>query len=199
MQILVVSHVPPLRRSLRATLERAQHRTMVAESLDEAVKILSVNLSIDVVISEWNFITGTAMELQIRCNQIDRLADTQQSVAIPHFLVLATPRLNGNISEGRGAVPEIQAFGFTDVYEKPIDHARILSRLESIHRERLRSGKMKADPTEESVGETESKAPAPEVAARLMQLEAEIASLGNSLREQNQVLEQLQMKITTKT
>ena len=44
MQILLVSHVAPLRRSLQATLDRANHRVISVETFDEALKAMSVNL-----------------------------------------------------------------------------------------------------------------------------------------------------------
>lgn len=197
MQVLIVSHVAPLRRSLRATLERAQYRITIAESLDEALKILSVNLSIDVVVTEWNLTTGTAMELQMRCQQLDRLADTLQPIALPHFIVLATPRVNGTQSDGRGIIQEIQKFGFTDILEKPIDHTRILQRLQAIGRERQSVTLPRAN---SAVSETSSTAalPANETHAwseRVHQLEQVIANLTNSIRHHDQMLQEVQLKL----
>jgi|GEM_PF-3724089 len=197
MQVLIVSHVAPLRRALRSTLERAQHRTTVAETLDEALKILSVNLSIDVVLTEWNLTTGTAMELQVRCQQLDRLADTLPSTALPHFIVLATPTVNGTHSEGRGITQEIQKFGFTDILEKPIDHTRVLQRLLAIGRERAVLAK---PPTTSQAAAVSSSmaASAPDSPAwidRVQQLEQIIANLTSSIRNHDLQLQEVQLKL----
>lgn len=195
MQILIVSHVAPIRRSLQSTLERAHYRTLIAESLDEATRILSVNLSIDVVITEWNLMTGTALELQTHCQQLDRLADTSLAVSLPHFVILATPSVDGAQSKGRNLVQEIQKFGFRDVFEKPIDHTRILQRMKSISQERsvkhqaAHSKPMSLEPS--AATEVQS----PVWSERLLQLEEQIANLSHTIRTHDELLQAVQLTL----
>lgn len=195
MQILIVSHVAPIRRSLQSTLERAQYRTLIAESLDEATRILSVNLSIDVVITEWNLMTGTALELQTHCQQLDRLADTSLAVSLPHFVILATPSADGAQSKGRNLVQEIQKFGFRDVFEKPIDHTRILQRMKSISQERsVKHQAANSKPLSlEPSAATEVQSPV--WSERLLQLEEQIANLSHTIRTHDELLQAVQLTL----
>lgn len=199
MQILIVSPVAPLRRSLQVMLERESHRVLQTETIDAAVSQLAANLSVDIVIVEWKLGAGTAMELQRRCHQIDRLADDQRIVPLPNFVVLATPRQGAAQGESRGIVQEIQGFGFRDVFEKPVDRARLAHCLRTIGSERSRMEQVSKP--RKPVETTTAGAPAgmhaaarptsPDSDARLECMASEIADLTNSLKRHDEQISEI--------
>ncbi len=136
MLILIVSPVVPVRQSLRVLFEQERHKVLLAESLDGAIEIMSQHLTIDVVISEWKLNKGTGFELKRRAQQIDRVIDSGIQAHSQNFVILATPPHGSGLSESRSLCQEIQAFGFEDVFEKPIDRAGLCRRIAEIGRER---------------------------------------------------------------
>ncbi|MDX1969923.1 MAG: hypothetical protein SFV23_22305 [Planctomycetaceae bacterium] len=195
MQILIVSPVAPLRRSLQVMLERESHRVLQTETIDAAVSQLAANLSVDIVIVEWKLGAGTAMELQRRCHQIDRLADDQRIVPLPNFVILATPRQGAAQGESRGIVQEIQGFGFRDVFEKPVDRARLAHCLRMIASERSRlepvsKPRKPAEPATQEVPAA-TRPLSHDSDARLECMASEIANLTNSLKRHDEQISEI--------
>jgi CheY-like chemotaxis protein len=130
--ILIVSQVVPVRHALRVLLEREGHKVLVADTVASAAEVISKNSRLDVVICERKLDDGTAMTLQRRSQEIDRVADHGAARCAPQFLVLATPQASSRIEEGRTICDEIRSFGFQDVFEKPVNRHELLQRLRVI-------------------------------------------------------------------
>ena len=138
------------------------------------------------MLTEWKLAVGTALELQHRGQKIDRLADPQQMVTFPQFVVLATPRSNGTRLESHGVVSEIQSLGFLDVFEKPVDHSRLVQRLQAIERERGPAVGLRTEPTLPEPGLKPVALPPATgntLETRFQQIESEMKSLSQSVSQ----------------
>jgi CheY-like chemotaxis protein len=197
MQILIASQVAPVRHTLRVLLEKDGHKVHLADSMTSALEALAKHLRLDVVICEWKLDDGKAVALHRRCQEIDRMTDNGIEASAPHFIVLATPKTASRLSEGHSISDEIQSFGFSDVFEKPLNRHALMRRIREIAKERDQPVATPAAPSN-AAPPSPSAPPADGAAAllgaplisagRISQLEVEVGALRAALDSHNQRL-----------
>lgn len=210
MQVLILSHIGVLRRSLQLVLQRAGHAALTADTLEGAFQLLSRKSDVDVVISEWSLGNGSVCDLYLRLQQIPRLADVAAASQLPAFILLSTPLLQLELGGRTSVAVQMRSFGFRDILEKPVNREKLLARLKDIEAERRRP---RAAAKDAPAGAVDSSPPRPAelpppVAVpppgpsrrpdeQLQNLQTEIRELQAKIDAQQQRLRQLSHEVQT--
>lgn len=204
MQVLIVSHIGVLRRSLQLVLQRAGHAVLTSDSLESAFQLLSRKSNADVVISEWSLGGGSVCDLYLRLQQLPRLADADAEYRLPSFILLSTPALQLEQGGRTSVVMQMRSFGFRDILEKPVNREKLILRLKEIEAERRPSRTTATDTACDDAGSLQPRpiemtpaAPVPRPEERLLDVLAEIRDLQAAIDEQQQRLRQLSHEVQT--
>ena len=130
MKVLIVDDVQFMVVSLKRLLERNGYEVATALNGIEALKFLSTDFTIDVVITDFVMPEMSGLELYQHAQIIERVND-QGTVPPPPFVLLTSFEKANSSSAFDSAFQEAQRC-FVDILHKPIEEAELLPLLENL-------------------------------------------------------------------